>query len=197
VRTEILRRGMGATIVAVGFHSAEIADKRAVCALDLLYTLLGEGDQAWLSADLVRRRQLAFGATCDFLTQRYPGLFLITAVCAPNQELSLRQALLDKAGELRTALVSQEDLDRAKRLLYTSFAFTNETFADQVGTIGFYAMIDSYKFAFEYTDLCNSITPEELRAVAQRYLDPDRRSEAILRPQPQAGPEASLPWPVG
>ncbi len=197
IRTEVRRSEGAATIVAMAFQAPGISEPRAVCALDLLYTLLGEGEEAWLSKTLVREKQLAFGATCDFLTQRYPGLFVISAVCAPQQEVNLRQALADRVRELGAGQVSQEELDRAKKLLYTSFAFTNETFVDQVGTIGFYAMIDSYRFAFDYLDICDSITLEELQTVAQRYLNPDRCSVVILRPRPQGQREASLPWPSG
>jgi zinc protease len=197
VRTEVSHSTGGATVVAMGFPAPGMSDPRAVCATDLIYTLLSEGEESWLAKYLVREKQLAFGATCDFLTQRYPGLLIITAVCPPKQELAVRQAIAAKLEELRTSKVSQNDLDRAKRLLYTAFAFSNETFADQVSTIGFYAMIDAYKFAFDYIDVCQSITAEELQSVAQRYLDPDKHSVVILRPKAQQEPEARLPWPLG
>ncbi|MCD6352134.1 MAG: insulinase family protein, partial [Armatimonadetes bacterium] len=164
----------------------------------LIYTLLGEGDESWLTSTLVEDKHLAIGATCDFLTQRYPGLFIISAICAPNKELPLRQAILDKLQELRSRRLTKEELDVIKRRLYTSFAFTNETFLDQVGSIGFYAMIDNYRFAFDYTDLVRSITPEEIQAVARRYLDPDHHSVVIVRPtRSQGHTEAYLPWPLG
>lgn len=197
IRTKVVQRPGGATLVAVGFQAPGMDSKRQVCAMDLIYTHLGEGDQSWLSSYLVREKQLALGATCDFLTHRHPGMLIITAVCKPDKEIDLRQAIIDKINRLRSSALSDRELARAKSLLYTAYAFSNETYVDQVGSIGFYEMIDTYKFAFDYIDIVQSITAEELREVALRYLDPDRRAVAIMRPRSRGQEEALAPWPLG
>ncbi|MBC7289397.1 MAG: insulinase family protein [Armatimonadetes bacterium] len=109
----------------------------------------------------------------------------------------MREAVLAKIRELRQRPVSQAELDTAKTVLATSWAFTNETYLDQVGSIGFYEMIDTYKFAFDYLDLVRTITPEQVQEVARKYLDPDAYAGVTVRPQQSGEQEAMIPWPLG
>jgi zinc protease len=197
VRTHVLRYEDKAVLMALGFPAPSIAQPKDVCALDLIYTLLAEGPQAWLESELVRQRRVALGASCEFLTQRHPGLFIISLVTPPEQELAARQAVLEYLRQLREGEIAEEDLAAAKTRLAASYAFSNETYLDQVESIGFYEMIASYKFAFEYLDLVNSLSAEEVRAAARKYLNPDAYTLVILRPPRPGEEEAGLPWPWG
>ncbi len=197
IRTKVVTRPSRATLIAIGLQAPGMDNKREVCAMDLIYTLLGDGQQAWLNQYLVREKHLALGATCDFLTHRHPGMLIISAVCRPDKEVQVRQAIIDKLENLRREPLRDDELERVKDTLYTSYAFTNETYVDQVGSIGFYEMIDTYKFAFEYIDIVRSITAEELRAVALKYLDPNRRAVVIMRPRRPGQQEARRIWPLG
>ncbi len=197
VRWRVIPRPARAAVIALGFPAPGMDRPRDVCAMDLLYTLLGQDPTGWLQTVLVRERRLALAASCDFLTRRFPGLLTITAVCTPSKDLAAREAILAKIRDLRRRPVPEQDLATAKTLLATSYAFTNETYVDQVGSIGFYEMIDTYKFAFDYLDIVQSITPEQVQAVARKYLDPDAYAGVVVRPRQSGEREAVIPWPLG
>ncbi|MCX7600091.1 MAG: hypothetical protein N2512_14680, partial [Armatimonadetes bacterium] len=80
-----------------------------------------------------------------------------------------------------------------KDLIYTQYAFTNETCLDKAGSIGFYEMITGYRFAFDYIDLVEKVTSGQLQEVARRYLNPDAYSAVVLRPRSEGGQEALAP----
>jgi zinc protease len=196
IRTRILHGQNKATVFSMAFRAPSIEKPADVCAMDCIYSWLGQGENSWLQRVLVREKKLAVGSDCDFLTQKYSGLLVITAVCAPNQELEARSAVAGAIRQLRDTQLSDAELDRVKRMVYTQYAFSNETYLDQSMSAGFYEMIGDYKFAFEYTDLVMKVTPGDLRAVARKYLDPDAYAVAVLRPQRPEGndQEAGLGW---
>ena len=48
--------------------------------------------------------------------------------------------------------------------------------------MGFYEMIDTYRFAIDYIDAVNEVTVDNLRNTAAKYLNPDKRVLVIFRP---------------
>ncbi|MCX7600073.1 MAG: insulinase family protein [Armatimonadetes bacterium] len=193
VRTKVVESGSAAVVFAVGFPAPGIDRPGDVCAMDLIYAWFNEGEGSWLQRVLVNERKLALAADAEFLTQRYPGLLILLVVCAREKELEARQAILEAVEQLRSAPLSDEEMKRLKDLIYTQYAFTNETCLDKAGSIGFYEMITGYRFAFDYIDLVEKVTPEQLQEVARRYLNPDAYSAVVLRPRSEGGQEALAP----
>jgi zinc protease len=171
------------SLLAFAWRAAAIDDKPAVCALDLIYTLLGQEGVGRLNRRLVSDQKLLLTAEVSFLTQKQQGLFMVTALVQPGREEEAQAAIVREVTALATAPVSEEELDRAKRLLYAEYAFTNESYDDQVGSMGFYASIDTYRFALDYIEQVMKTTPQQLQEVAARLLRADNYALAILRGQ--------------
>jgi len=181
-----------ATMLSLAFRAPGIENKPDVCAMDLIYTLLGQGDFGWLDRVLRDEKGLAISAEADFLTQREPGLFILTLATPPNKELQARAALEQKIAKLQQELVPEDRLREAKRLLTVNYAFQNETGTDQTGSLGFYDAIDTYEFAIQYIDQVRAVTREDLRRVAQQYFVPERATLVIMRPRgARSGQEAT------
>jgi zinc protease len=179
VKTDHLARNI--SLLAMAWQAPGIAHKEDCCAMDLIYTLLSQGAYGRLNRALVEQKKVALSADADFLTQRYPGLLVIQALVPTGKEEAAQAAVLEEVARMSAEPVTVEELDRAKRLLYTEYAFTNETYDDQVSSMGFYEAIDSYKFALDYIRQVLKVTPEQLQAVAKQYLTPGSYSLALLR----------------
>jgi zinc protease len=194
-RVKVEARGNPATLLAYAFQAPAVTTKRDVCAMDLIYTMLGEGENCLLRQKLEVEKQLVKGSSVDFITHRMSGLLIITTVVDPRQELQARQALLEVVASLAKAPPTPEQLARAKKLIYVSYAFQNEACSDQVGSMGFYEAIDSYRFAVDYMDEVNKVTPEDIQRVAQGHLKPESCALVVLRSEKPAvpGQEARLP----
>jgi zinc protease len=186
-RVKVEKRDVRATLLAIGFRGPGIRKKRDVCAMDLIYTILGEGRRARFETE-VRAKELVTAFQLDFITHRDDGLVLLTAAGPPDKELEARAAIMGEFERLAEEGVAEDELARAKRQLRNSYAFTNEAYSDQVGSMGFYEMIDTYRFAIEYIDAVNAVTAEDIKSVAKRYLDPQKLVLVIFRP-----PRASEP----
>jgi len=179
-------RASAATIVSFAWLAPEVEDFDEVCAMDLIYTVLGEGRLGRLHAAL-EEQDLAVMSDVQYLTQRDPGLVIITALTAPDKETDVRTAILAQIERLRTEPLTQEQLDEARRVMRISYAFSNEAYSDQAGSLGFYEGLGDYRLAVDYIDRLDAVTPELLQEVAVRYLDPDAYTLAIIRPEPPPG----------
>lgn len=192
VKAQTLNRDV--TLLAFAWHAPGIADKPDVCAMDLIFTVLGQGAIGRLNRDLVQDKKLILTSDVDFLTQKHPGLMVITALMPAGREIEAEAAILQQVKRLADEPLSEAELDRAKRLLYTEYAFSNESYDDQIGSMGFYAAIENYRFALEYIDQVMKVTPAELQQVVQKYLRSDNYALAILRGKKanQAPEEAAM-----
>lgn len=185
-KTDAQTRDVNLTLIGMGFRAPGIARKRDVCAMDLIYTVLSDGRQARLTTE-VEARGLVSAYDLQFLTQREPGLVLLTAATTPDKELAARSALRDQLERLATESLTDEDLARCKRVLRNSYAFSNEAYSDQVGSLGFYEMIDTYRFAIDYVDAVNEVTAEDIKRVAAEYLSSEKAITVIFRPPAPRG----------
>ena len=70
-----------------------------------------------------------------------------------------------------------------KKLLFADYAFSNQSYPDQVGSLSFYEAIDTYKFATSYLSTATAVTAEQIQAAARKYLREDNYNLVILRPQ--------------
>lgn len=180
-RVKVETRSVRATLLAFGFRGPGIRQKRDVCAMDLIYTLLGEGRKARMDTE-VRAKELLTIFQLDYITHRNDGLVLLTAAAPPDKELEARAAIMGEFERLAQEGITEDELTRVKRQLRNSYAFTNEAYSDQVGSMGFYEMIDTYRFAIDYIDAINAVTAEDIKRVAGRYLDPEKLVLVIFRP---------------
>lgn len=181
LRLEKLARDV--SLLGYAWHAPSVADKTAVCAMDLIYTILGQGPAGRLNKRLVQEKQVALSVDTEFLTQKAPGLMIISALVPRGREQEAQVMILDEIRRLDEEPVSAEELQLAKRLLYADYAFTNESYDDQVGSLGFYESIDNYRFAVDYINQVMAITPEQIQAVVRKYLRRDSYSLVVLEGQ--------------
>lgn len=183
------------TLMGFAWQAPGIADKSDVCAMDLIYTLLGQGSQGRLMSELGEQKKVLLSAEVQYLTQRQPGLLTITALLYPAREDEALAGILAQVRRLAEEPISEAELARARRMLYTDYAFTNESYDDQVGSMGFYESIDTYQFALDYIAEVMRITPEQIQATARKYLLEEAYTLVILRGKRSGQPEVTAMRP--
>lgn len=182
IRKDIQMRDSQITALGFAWHAPGMPEKEEICAMDIIYTLLGQQHVGRVQKAL-REKQVPAVIECNYLTQFQPGLMMIIAGIHGDGEITARNVILEEIRRLRNEKVSEEALARAKRLLRTEYAFTNESYSGQVGSLGFYDAIDTYEFAIDYIDYVNRVTAEDIQEVARKYLDPEAYTLVILRPE--------------
>ncbi len=161
------------------------------------YILGGGGFSSRLMDDIRTKAGLAYSVASAFFAAKSPGPF---EIIMQTKNASVADAVgraRRQVAELRSAPVSEAELDEAKRYLTGSFPLrldSNAKVAD------FIAQCWSYGLGFDYADVyvkrINAVTREDVLRVARQYLDPAAFIEVVVAASAVATPAAGTPSPA-
>ena len=174
--------------LAIGFLGPRGSDHADVCATDVLLTYLGFGYRSWMAIELKGKLALASEVQADFLTQRDPGLISLMAATATSNLVQAKGSIFARIAGLRSAGMSDAELEIAKRSLLGQYAFQSETVAGRATSYGFYFSASDAQFAAKYPECAQAVTNEDIIRVARKYLDPGRAVVLTVGPD-QGGPK--------
>lgn len=158
-----------------------------VYALELLSTILGQGESSRLYRTLVRERELCNSVEVSAEVRRGPGVFALWSVVAERKRPAEALAAIDEAlARLVRDGVTAEELESAKIRKRAAYLFGLESNAARARALAEHMMYDG-DAALLRTELDRylSVTEEDVRRVARTYLDAQRR--VVLEVAPPAG----------
>jgi predicted Zn-dependent peptidase len=170
---------LGAGFVGIAYPAPGVKDDPEVYAMDLLLTMLEHGGVGRLP----RALKETGAVEVSFETRRQPGIMSVIAVTGPNNVEQVESLLRRELDFVASRPIPAAELTFAKRLLHGSYVQDNETYAGQASSLGYYAAIDSWEFAADYLSKVDAITPEQVQAVAKKYLDPAHTVAVLLKPR--------------
>jgi len=155
-------------------------------ALQLLQSILGEGESSRLNRALVREQQVALQSGAFLDSRRGPGQFIGFAIANQGQSAdTLVAALRASIAEIAEHGVTPEELAKAKNAFRRTFVFGRQT------SMGIAESIQHYKHFHDdvaeiNTDLDGymAVTAEDVQRVARRYLAP--ANSTTIRVVPKA-----------
>jgi predicted Zn-dependent peptidase len=175
------------SFVILGYPGPSVKDRPDIYQVDVLSFMLGIGRGSLLGRELVET-QKAMEAGVDFLTQRHPGLIIVSGVAPAGQEEALREDLLAVIEKVREGDFSDQDLLRARNFLRSTYLLGNETNSGKADSLGFYAAIDEVDFATTYVQEIEKVTRQDVIQAARKYLGPGRYC-LIVKARRPAGEE--------
>lgn len=174
---------MGYKVPTAG--SAEVAWEPY--ALEMLSYVLDASDSARFSRELVRGEQVAASAGASYSGfQRLAGLFVLDGVPASGHSIAeLEQALRAQVERVRARPVDLDELARVRSQVVASKVYAEDSLSHQATMLGQLAAMGlDWRLADTYVDALAAVTPEQIQAVASKYLTPERLTVAVLDPQP-------------
>ncbi len=154
-------------------------------ALSVLGGVLDGGRSARLSKRLVREKELVSGAGAGYnLFARYSTLFLFDATPTEKHNIEeVEQALYGEIKDLQQNLVSDQELNRVKAQVIASEVYQQDSIQRQATVIGSLETVGlGWQLMGEYRQRINSITAEQVREVARKYLVEEGLTVALLQP---------------
>ena len=155
-------------------------------ALEVLAGVLDGGNSARLSSTLIRGQQIAVstGASYD-LNSRLSSLFELEATPAEHKSVNdLEAALKVEVTKLQKDLITTDELQRIKAQVLATDIYQKDSAFYQAMELGTFETVGlGWQKAGEYVAKINQVTPEQVRAVAQKYLVEDHLNIAYLEPQ--------------
>ncbi len=159
-----------------------------IYALTVLANILAGSNSARLSQRLMRGQQLASSVNADYSPLRkYSDLLVIMAVPTPNCSLAqLQTAILQEVNHLKQQPVSQTELASVKAQVIAQNVYDKDSLETQASNLALPEMIGlSWKISDEFVANIEAVTPEQVQAVAKKYLISSELTIATLLPNRQ------------
>ena len=155
-------------------------------ALELLTAVLDGYDNARLNRTLVKQEKVVndVGVGYDMIS-RGPELFLISATMAKGKTVDQAQASIRKAlDEIRQKGILESELKRIKVRILSEQIYKRDSIFGQAMEIGSTEMAGfSWKDIDYMLEKMQTITPDQVQAVAKKYLVDEGLTIAVLDPQ--------------
>lgn len=161
--------------------------------LEVIAGLLDAGDSSRFSKNLIRGTQRASSVGIDYnLYARYPTLFTVYGTPSSQHTLDhLSQDLNAELKRLKTTRVTDKELKRVQTQLIAQKTFERDSGFGQAMELGLLETVGlGWKATERYEQQIRTVTPDDIQAVAKRYFDEDRLTEARLIPQ--SAPQPAL-----
>ena len=156
-------------------------------ALEMLAGILDGGNSSRLAKELIRGKEIASEANAWYSGfGRLPDLFSLSGMPTKGEKLeTVKQALLAQVERLKKDPVSADELARVKAQVIASEIYERDSQQQQATVMGSFETVGlGYKLADEYVDNILKVTPEQIQAVAKKYLIENGLTVAELDPQP-------------
>ncbi len=155
-------------------------------ALEMLTGILGGSNSARFPRELVREKQIAAGVNVGYdLFARQDDLLVIDATPAEGRSIEeVRGAIKAQIKSLKTELVSEEELARIKAQVVAHKVYEQDSVFYQAMQMGLLETVGlGWQKLDEYPKRIRAVTPEQIQAVARKYLVEDGLTIAVLEPQ--------------
>ncbi|MGV3710326.1 MAG: M16 family metallopeptidase, partial [Gemmatimonas sp.] len=132
------------------------------------------------------KQSLAYTVSAYGIERRSSGLFAAYIATAPEREQEAREGLLAEFAKLRETPVTDVELERAKKYLIGTHAIAQQSGASVMGDI-----VDAWLFGaglperHTFVADIERVTADDVQRLAQRYFDPSRRIEGVVRGTPK------------
>ena len=150
----------------------------------------GSGFTDRLSASLRDRQGLAYSVTARITgtASEEPGTFTAYIGTFPDKLDQVREGFLKEINRIRQEAPSKDEVEDVKKYLTGTLAFRLTTCGDAADLL---LAIDRYKLGIdylnEYRKAVDAVTPEDVLAVAKKYLQPDKLILIAAGPIDEAG----------
>jgi len=152
--------------------------ERDAYALDLLSTYLSDGKSSVLYKKLVDQKKKALMVGAFNMSQEDYGTYVIFAIPL-NEKVSLdelTQEIDEEIEKLKTDLISEKDYQKLLNKIETDFVNSNTSMQGIANSLArYHVLYGDTGLINKELDIYKSITREELRDVARKYLNKNQR----------------------
>jgi len=169
--------------LAMAFHAVPATHPDRP-ALDVLQTVLGDGESSRLHRSVVREHELAAGVSVSYQWGMDSELFWIYSKLRPGRSApALESLLLSELARLSETGPDEHELRKAKNILQADYIRSLKRVSGRANRLGFYETVHGdYSAMFREVDLWEAVTAADVTRVARTYLVDDTRTTVELVP---------------
>ena len=175
----------------MGFHALSLVtaktdeERQEVYALSVLSSILDGGSSSRLPASLIRDQKVAASAGSYYSSNdRLLTLFQLSGTPMTGHKVkAVEKALLAEIEKLKTEPVSQAELERVWAMDEASHVYYRDSIQSQASILGSLTSVGLPADTLDtWIENIRQVTPEQIKAVANKYLTRDNLTIAVLYP---------------
>lgn len=187
----IVRRDVQATQFTVAFQGAKMQEPDAF-ALDIASAIMGWGSSSRLYRRLVYQKEIASGASASHRAMIDAGVFGVSVAMKPGLDMApALEIVYNEIYRIRNKPVTEAELRKAKTMVMKGFVDDLTTFDGKAQMLAsMEIMTGDYAKLFTELEKYDAVTADDVRRVANKYLNQTQRSVVVLAPKenPSAAP---------
>ena len=177
---------------SLSFKGNPDMDSKDNYALDVLSVILGDGRTSRLYKSLKDQKELVFSVSASNSNMRYDSLFIISATYSSSEVEEIKNGVFDEINSLKTDLVSESELKRAKSMIERDTFYSRESVSNIANELGYvYTLNKDLKFYDNYLSNINKVTAEDIKRVANTYLSEQNSVLTVVQSKNQ--PQNKVP----
>ena len=159
--------------------------ERDAYVLDMISTLLSRGKSSRLHKKLVEDKKMAISAGAFLFAEEDYSIYMTFAMPLGNTSMDdLLKEIDEEIVKLQTEPISNRELQKLKNQYENNFVNANSTIEGIAHSLAtYYTLYGDIDLINKEIDIYNSITPEEIQKVANKYLKPNQRLELFYLPE--------------
>jgi zinc protease len=154
-------------------------------AVDLLVSILGEARSSRLPQALRERLALVNSVSADYQPLEAGGIVTVIAQLEAENLARAESEILSEIRRLRDQGVTDGELRRAITRAEAEHEFRRETAEGRARQFGYAETVWRLNEELAYIDRLRSVTPDQIRLAARRYLDLERYGRIAFVPPPK------------
>lgn len=145
--------------------------------LNMISTYLSDGNSSKLYRKLVDEKKMSLQVAAFDMSMEDYGLYVILSLPVGTTELAaIRDEIDVEVEKIQNELISEKDYQKLLNKLESDFVSSNSSVEGIANSLAeYYAIYGDTHLINSEIDIYRSITREEIRAVAQKYLNPNQR----------------------
>ncbi|HEU0135852.1 MAG TPA: pitrilysin family protein [Flavobacterium sp.] len=150
---------------------------REARVLDMVSTYLSDGKSSKLYKKLVDDKKMALQVAAFNYTQEDHGLYILYGLpLGQTPAAAMLKEIDDEIVKLQNELISEKDLQKLKNKFENNYVNSNATVEGVAENLASYYMLyGDVNLINTEIDIYRSITREEIRDIAKKYLNPNQR----------------------
>jgi predicted Zn-dependent peptidase len=164
-----------------GFLGPAINEKD-IYAADTAVKILGGGKSSRLYKIMYEKKHLVYSTTSCFMTEKGTGNVCIMSVFDSKNLKKVKDEIRKQIEDIIDGGIAEEELNRAKVSIKTSWNFSLETPFDIADNIGYWHLMGNPEFVEEYIKKIESITVSDISGFFEKHYSPAAVSNIALLP---------------
>lgn len=182
-KRDIIKSDTSTAYMLIGYRSANISEDDTY-ALDVLSTILGSGRTSRLYHTIKDKKQLVNSISAYNSTMRDDGLFVFKASFLPENMNLVECAIYEEISKIQKDGITDTELSTAKKMIESTTYYERESVSNIATEMGYLVTLTGGTTYYEnYLNNINKVTKEDVKRVANKYLQNTNSAVSIVVPK--------------